>query len=427
MSFDINNHPCFNDKKRHTHGRIHLPVAPRCNIQCNFCNRNFDCVNESRPGVSSGILTPEQALVYLNKVMDKQKNISVVGIAGPGDPFANPEETMQTLRLVRNAYPDILLCLATNGLNLDPYIEELAELNVSHVTITINGVEEEVVEKVYSWIRYGKRVRRGNEAAKILLEKQLAAVKKLKDHGITTKINSILIPGINDTHIPEVAKKMKELNADIFNCIPLYKNKDTLFEHITPPTAEMTNNVRKLSSEHIKQMSHCARCRADAVGLIGEATDKQFMDEIKSCSKLDLSTPEILPPAKEKPYIACASQEGVLINQHLGESDRFWVYARDGRKIKLVDIRKAPAAGSGTKRWEDLCEVLSDCSYLLVSGAGGNPRAILERKGLKYHVVEGVIHNVVSSIYEGESINHFIKTSMTKCGEGCSGGAVGCG
>ena len=87
---------------------------------------------------------------------------------------------METLRLIREEYPEMLLCLATNGLNLLPYIDQLAEYNVSHVTITINGIDEEIVEKVYSWIRYGKRVRRGREAAAILLENQLACVRKLK-------------------------------------------------------------------------------------------------------------------------------------------------------------------------------------------------------------------------------------------------------
>lgn len=45
-------HPCFNAGARHRVGRIHLPVAPKCNMQCNYCNRDFECVNESRPGVS---------------------------------------------------------------------------------------------------------------------------------------------------------------------------------------------------------------------------------------------------------------------------------------------------------------------------------------------------------------------------------------
>ena len=99
MALDILRHPCFNDAARHRFARIHLPVAPRCNIQCNFCNRKYDCINESRPGVTSSVLTPQQALAYLNNVVAKRPEITVVGIAGPGDPFANPVETMETLRL----------------------------------------------------------------------------------------------------------------------------------------------------------------------------------------------------------------------------------------------------------------------------------------------------------------------------------------
>ena len=102
---DFNTHPCFSKDAHKKYGRVHLPVAPRCNMQCNFCNRKFDCVNESRPGVTSTVLTPPQALAYLDHILERQPEISVVGIAGPGDPFANPEETMQTLRLVRGKYP----------------------------------------------------------------------------------------------------------------------------------------------------------------------------------------------------------------------------------------------------------------------------------------------------------------------------------
>ena len=46
---NLDDHPCFNKKSHRRFGRVHLPVAPRCNIQCKFCNRQFDCVNESRP------------------------------------------------------------------------------------------------------------------------------------------------------------------------------------------------------------------------------------------------------------------------------------------------------------------------------------------------------------------------------------------
>ena len=63
-------------------------------------------MNESRPGVTSTVLTPQQALAYLSDVVAKRPEISVMGIAGPGDPFANPDETMETLRLVAETFPE---------------------------------------------------------------------------------------------------------------------------------------------------------------------------------------------------------------------------------------------------------------------------------------------------------------------------------
>ena len=124
---DFNNHPCFSKDAHKKYGRVHLPVAPRCNMQCNFCNRKYDCMNESRPGVTSAVLTPQQAVAYLACVVEKRPEISVMGIAGPGDPFANPDETMQTLRLVRKRFPKMILCVATNGLNAGPYVDSLEE------------------------------------------------------------------------------------------------------------------------------------------------------------------------------------------------------------------------------------------------------------------------------------------------------------
>ena len=96
------------------------------------------------PGVTSAVLKPKQAIAYLEQVLEAEPRITVAGIAGPGDPFANPKETLETIRLIRRRFPDLLLCLATNGLGLPPYLDELAELQVSHVTLTVNAVDPEI-------------------------------------------------------------------------------------------------------------------------------------------------------------------------------------------------------------------------------------------------------------------------------------------
>lgn len=158
---DHTDHPCFSKDARHKVGRIHLPVAPKCNMQCNYCNRDFECVNESRPGVTCKVLTPVQAAGYLDSVLERIGNIRVVGIAGPGDPFANAEETLETLALVRSRYPEMILCLATNGLELSRYVNDLADLNLSHVTVTVNAVDPAIGKAIYAWARRDKRMYRG--------------------------------------------------------------------------------------------------------------------------------------------------------------------------------------------------------------------------------------------------------------------------
>ena len=61
----LETHPCFCEGAHSKFARMHLPVAPRCNIQCNYCDRRYDCTNESRPGVTSTVLTAEEAVVKI--------------------------------------------------------------------------------------------------------------------------------------------------------------------------------------------------------------------------------------------------------------------------------------------------------------------------------------------------------------------------
>jgi nitrogen fixation protein NifB len=425
---DFNNHPCFSKDAHKKYGRIHLPVAPRCNMQCNFCNRKFDCVNESRPGVTSSVLTPPQALAYLDHVLERQPEISVVGIAGPGDPFANPEETMQTLRLVRAKYPKMMLCLATNGLGIGPYIDELADLQVSHVTITITAINPAIAGEIYAWIRDGKRPLRGEEAATLLIARQTEALFRLKSKGIVVKINSIIIPGINDEHIPDIARKVGEMGADIMNCMPLVPVKGSAFEELPEPDALTTARVRLQSGLHLPQMSHCARCRADAVGFIGENVTAEQVATLRHFANGSLN------PAEDAahPYVAVATLEGALVNQHLGEADRLVIFEQNIERpgaFRLVEIRRAPDEGGGEARWAALAESLKDCRAILVNAAGPTPQKTLADHGLKVIEMDGLIEEGLKAVFAGEPIPASMKRRFTGCGAGisCKGTGTGCG
>lgn len=261
-------HPCFQGKASTRWGRIHLPVAPHCNIQCNFCNRLYDCVNESRPGVTRQTLEPVQALEYLNTLLKQRSNIAVVGIAGPGDPLCEPNRTLETLRAVHVRHPELLICVSTNGLNLSGHIDELADAGVTHVTVTVNAIYPHIAQQIYSSVTLNHKTYQGAEAAELLLRRQEEAIIGLKQRGLTVKINTVVLPGINTGHIPEIAEKAALWGADVMNCIPLIPVHDTPFENLVPPSEIEIASIRKLVSGHIPQIYHCRRCRADAVGLL---------------------------------------------------------------------------------------------------------------------------------------------------------------
>lgn len=417
---DLQSHPCFNDRYRHTVGRIHLPVAPNCNIKCRFCNLLYDCVNESRPGVTSVILSPEQALYYLKEAVKKEPCLKVTGIAGPGDPFANPEQTMETLRLVRKNFPEMILCVATNGFNLLSYIYELAALQVSHVTVTVNALDEKIGARIYSRVHYGSRIFLGEEAAKMLAERQLLAIRGLKKAGVIVKINSIILPGINDKHIPEIAVKMAELGVDIMNCLPLYPVKGTEFENMAPLSDEELKTLREKTGEFLPQMHHCTRCRADAAGLLANSNTANLRDCLKQSSLLPLN------PEEERPFVAVASREGVLVNCHLGEAEELLIMEKKDEEYHLVEKRLTPESGGGDARWMALGNMLKDCRALLVSGAGPAPQRLLLKQGLKVVLMEGLIKDGLAAVYEGKDLSK-LQRSWKGCGLGCSGTGQGCG
>ncbi|MGO9950590.1 MAG: radical SAM protein, partial [Dissulfurispiraceae bacterium] len=237
----LKSHPCFSKEAHTRFGRIHLPVAPACNIQCKYCIRKYDCAHESRPGITSLVLSPEEALYRVSALVERNERLSVVGIAGPGDPLAN-ETTFDTFRLINKKFPDLILCASTNGLCLPDRLEDLMKSGIRSITITINAAKPETAEKIYSWVVYRGRKLTGKEAADCLLTNQWRGLHNAIDAGLIVKVNSVLIPGINDEEIPNIAQLAGSKGADLHNILPLIPQAD--FEHIKRPTGEMIHALR---------------------------------------------------------------------------------------------------------------------------------------------------------------------------------------
>lgn len=261
-------HPCMSKEAHYKVARIHLPVAPKCNINCNYCERNIcpSNINHICPGLAERILTPLEALIKTSEFISHRGEKSVVGISGPGEPLANPE-TIETLQMIRNAYPDQKLCLCTNGLNLHEYIDDIRDLNIRHLSVTVNALNLEVISKIYSYINKNGQKYIGLEMAKILLESQLKGIQLAVENNIIVKINTIFIPGINDDQIIKISKKIADLGCFIHNITPVIPRGN--FKYIERPLSKQIDELQKEAGQYINVFTNCRQCRADAAGIPG--------------------------------------------------------------------------------------------------------------------------------------------------------------
>jgi nitrogen fixation protein NifB len=445
----VADHPCYSEEAHHHFARMHVAVAPACNIQCHYCNRKYDCSNESRPGVVSEVLTPEQAVKKTLAVAAAIPQMSVLGIAGPGDPLANPARTFETFRRIAEHAPDIKLCVSTNGLNLPDCVDELQKYNIDHVTITINCVDPDVGAKIYPWVFWKHKRIFGREAAAILVEQQQKGLEMLTARGILVKVNSVMIPGVNDEHLKEVSRIVKAKGAFLHNVMPLIAEAEHgTFYGLTGqrgPTPDELQSLQDACAGDMNMMRHCRQCRADAVGLLGEDRGAEFtLDRIEAMdidyaeamkhraavraaiaaeveAKRNAAAPDapkviqVLPRAARqggalRPVkMAVASSGGGVINQHFGHAREFLVYEASEAGVRFVGHRKTDLYCSGGDTCGDgesvlgrTIAALQGCEVVLCSKIGYEPWGLLEEAGIApngEHAMER-IEDAVAVVYE---------------------------
>lgn len=292
---DISNHPCYSSAAHFRYGRIHVPVAPRCNIQCNYCIRKYACPNENRPGVTMRVVSPDEAMSTIRQAVTRDPRLRVLGVAGPGDALAN-DATLATFERAQSEFPQLTRCISTNGLLLPDRIDAIERAGITTITITINAVDPAIGEQIYSHVRYKGKTYRGREAFEVLNHNQLLGLREAAMRGMVVKVNSVLIPTVNDEHMVEVANVVKDHGAYIMNIIPMLPLAK--FAHLEEPSLEMVNKVRNECSKVIDQFRNCQRCRADAIGIPGEdgcgpAPEKVCVPKFLTQRKAGLTEPGV--------------------------------------------------------------------------------------------------------------------------------------
>ena len=266
VSFPHAHHPCWSAVRSDLWERIHLPVAKNCNVHCNFCSNQLYSCHSIGPGGCQRTMTTEEAVATLTKEKDRSENLHIVAISGPGEPLYN-DETFVTLQKARELYPNIRMCLSTNGLLLNNSLNRLVAVGVDTVSVSMSAIRPETVTNLYSWAMIDSNVVRGSELGLLIPEFQLAGIQAATENGINVKVNTVLIPSLNLQEIPNLSREIKKAGATLQNIIPLIPRG--AMGDFSAPTRKLLNKMREETGRIIPQFSHCKQCRSDVVGIPG--------------------------------------------------------------------------------------------------------------------------------------------------------------
>ena len=323
--------------------------------------------------------------------------------------------------------------VSTNGLALPAQVEELCRhnidhvpitINIDHVPITINCVDPEIGAKIYPWVFWNHRRITGRKAAKILIEQQQKGLEMLVAKGILVKVNSVMIPGVNDEHLKEVSRVAKQKGAFLHNVMPLIAEA----EHGTfygvmgqrGPTHTELQELQDACAGDMNMMRYCRQCRSDAVGLLGEDRGAEFtLDKIEHMeidyqaamqkraegqaqiekereakrnkpSEAFFVLSELKHRGKHtRPVLmAVATSGGGVINQDFGHATEFLIDEASAEDLRFISHRKVELYCSGGDTCGDAetalqknIRSLEGCEAVLCYKIGYEPWGLLEEAG----------------------------------------------
>jgi MoaA/NifB/PqqE/SkfB family radical SAM enzyme len=232
----------------------------------------------------------------------------------------------------------------------------------------------------------------------------------LIDEGVIVKINTVTLKGINDHHIEEVVKTVRDLGCFISNVMPMIPVKGSVFEHLTMVSNQELNAIRNQCGLHLKQMYHCKQCRADAIGKLDEDVSLDFR-------KRHQNQPPSLLAADKKLRFAVVSKGGMLVDQHFGHASELYIYDFSDQESQFVEKRVIEKYCTGLEDCGDkedkigqIIKALNDCDGVITMRIGDGPTKRLEEKGIAiittYDRIGDAVTNAARNLIRSQKLKH---------------------
>lgn len=363
---------------------LRLPVAPLA-----FCRMRHAPQTKAASAMNAAEVLAE---------IGRYPGLTQVELDGPGDPMASMTATMATVALLRQHRAELSIGLTTVGLKGAEHAAELAAAGVRRVTLLVETLDASTAEKLYAWIRPGKKTIPLKEVASLLLDEQAKAVPALAAAGLDVTIRTTVYPGINAHQIATIAETMAELGAIAMHLAPFLPDP-TLTNAPPPATRVHMEQLAKLTGHFLPTTSlsmDVEQCGCDCGPRCGTGSKC-------GCGAVAPVQTGLPKPTAERPRVAVVSGTGMDVDLHLGQAKTILIYGpREDGLACLLETRQAPEPGSGESRWEQLADILHDCFALLAASAGQRPREVLGSRGIRVILTEENIEGTVDALYGGK-------------------------
>jgi nitrogen fixation protein NifB len=361
---------------------LHLPVASQA-----VCGLRFTSATKA-----------VQALTATEALMEVDRHNELVGVElmGPGDPLASVGTTLEIIKILKKRHPALSIGLTTLGLAGAEHAADLAAAGLEKINLLVDTLDSATADKIYAWIRPGKKTMPLAKTVAMVLAEQPETVKGMAEAGIKVSIRTTIYPGINAHQVVNIAETMAKWGAQEMELLPY--SPDPQQADVPPPATRVhMEQIGKLTSRYL--ITRIRQVEVDACGCSTSGCGC-------GCGCGSATGPTIQPgmpkPSPERSRVAVASATGMDVDLHLGQAKTLLIYGpRDDGLTCLLETRQAPEPGSGETRWEQLADILPDCFALLAASAGQRPREVLAGRGIRVMLTEENIEGTVDVLYGG--------------------------
>lgn len=171
---------------------LRLAVTDRCNLRCNYCmpSEGIDFVKNDK-------LLSIKELSQVSRILVDQ-GIDKIRITG-GEPFVR-KDLIVLLRELSGMKGLNDISVTTNATLIGPYIDELKELGIKNVNVSLDSINRETFERITRRKQFD------------IVHNNLI---RLITEGFNVRINFIVLDGQNEQDILPILELMKHYNVSV--------------------------------------------------------------------------------------------------------------------------------------------------------------------------------------------------------------------